>query len=215
MAVIVADTFTRTDSTNTVGASETGAVTPTVHTGTWGISTNRLYASALTSLAGLISWECGTPNVDITLDIPVNHSSQADGIAFLISSPTDYWKFAPGAAATSQWVVQKVNSSSSNPTPLLIGAQAGASAAMTGIRVVIYSGEAAFYWGGTLVGRLDLTQFGPVTATKHGVGVTAGSTSTRYDNLSISDSSAIAHSNSSVFVYKGRDTKTIDAGSVA
>ena len=76
------------------------------------------------------------------------------------------------------------------------------------------SGEVAVYLGGTFVGRCDISQFGPLTATKHGV-FSISSTATRYDNLSISDSSAIAFTNSNVYVYKGRDNKTDDTGSVA
>lgn len=207
MAILAADTFTRADSTSVPGATETGAITPTAVVGTWGINTNRLYASAVVTATGYIGWDVGTTDVDVSIDLPVI-STGGFGIALGMASGTDMVVFQWNVVA-QRLLVNRIGSGGNYYIATF--AQPSIAAGAT-IRVARKTGVCEVFQNAVSLGRVDLTVLGDVTSTRCGLWVT--STSTRFDNLSIADSAAVDNTNNGL-LYKGRDTAVNDAAGVA
>ena len=87
MATLLSDTFDRANSTSVVGSPQTGPA-PTVLTRTCGILTNSIYCSAVVGDGGIVVWDLGTPNVELTFARA--GITGTGGAAFCVVSATDY-----------------------------------------------------------------------------------------------------------------------------
>ncbi len=203
MAVLVSDTFDRANSTSVVGAGSVGPA-PTSLVGTWGISANQLYASAVVSSRAFIAWDVGTPNVDIVLTRTAG-SLNVGGFIFGAVSATDCYMM--------NW----------NGTSLGVGRWIGtAFVAYAGLyvppgyalgqelRVVHNAGVVEAFVAGATIGRVTLPQVPSGTL----AGVYTSTTAERWNDLGISDSAPI-NMEYDGFTYKGRDTATLDSGADA
>lgn len=177
-SVGIADTFTRTDSTSTLGTSETGSATYTARAGTWGISSNAAYTTATTGPA-YATVDAGTADCAITVKVTAsltgNNARPAIYFRWQDSSNYAWWNLRDarvhqvvGGTETSTSIVGAV--STDNDVALL--------------RISGQSWEA--YKNGSMIGGGAHT--GPL-ATNHGFGCTndfGNPSNARFDDFSIS-----------------------------
>lgn len=205
MAVILSDDFDRANSTNTVGPSPVGGITPTSSIGTWGINGNQLYSSAVSSSEAMILWDAGTPNVDITVHRTAGTLTNTIRVLFAGVSATDLYQvnFANGSSAN---VGRRIGtaffaySGISIPSTYSLGQQ---------LRVNHKNGVVETFINGVSVGRYQL----PVVPTGTLVGIYHTTTADRWNDLTVSDAADI-DMEYDAFLYKGRDTASLDAGAI-
>lgn len=206
MAVILSDTFDRANSTNTVGASPVGGITPTSSIGTWGINGNQLYSSAVSSSEAMILWDAGTPNVDITVHRTAGTLANTNRILFGGVSSTDLYQvnFTNGSTANVGRRIGTAFFAYSGiyvPPTYVLGEQ---------LRVNHKNGIVETFIDGISVGRYEL----PTVPTGTLVGIYHTTTADRWNDLTVSDSVDI-DMEYDAFLYKGRDTASLDAGAIA
>lgn len=204
MAVIFSDNFDRANSTNVVGASPVGSITPTSAVGTWGINGNQLYSSAVSSSRAIILWDAGTADVDITAYHTAGGLNNG-GVIFAGVSATDChmvnWNNT--SLSVGRWFGTTFVTYSGFyvPTTLALGQQ---------LRVNHKDGVVEAFIDSVSVGRVQL----PVEPTGTLVGFYHTTTADRWNDLSVSDAVDI-DMEYDAFLYKGRDTASLDAGAIA
>jgi hypothetical protein len=214
--VIVADNFTRANSTTTVGAPSERGPAPTVLSGVGGISSNTLYAASPTLL---VAWEAGTVNVKVSYRVSFTSStSSVSGVIFGAASATDHYliqfmdpwlgvyRYNPGGYV-------QIGTSYVKPT----------TSAATDVAGVYRDSVIYGFINGVEVIRHPVDT--PITNTRHGLRVTASGL--RLDNLLIEEQPTIVEPPSSgavettqptaanrisrsAFLYRGRDSKALD-----
>lgn len=205
MAVLLSDNFDRANNTSVVGAPAVGPA-PVAQVGTWGISGNAIYSSAVVSTRAIITWDVGTPNVDITLTKTAG-ALAAGAILFGGSSVNDTWAVQLGGDGTGLWLGHYKNATLikvreiCRPPVFPLG---------TAFRVVHHAGVVAVYLNGVFTGKAELPQL-PVGTQ---IGIWHTTTTHRWDNLTVEDSTAIDMT-ADGFVYRGRDTKIQDGVTLA
>lgn len=166
--LLVSDNFNKSDSTSAVGAPQVGP-SPTVQGGTWGISSNRAYCSALASGDGVIAWDAGSADVtvqatlvtvtDVNTGIVVR---SANATNFIIATGTQLFTRAGGT-----WTA--------------IGSAYTAFADGDVMKVVTSGTSIKVFKNGTQVGSATSSYL--QTTTTHGLRVSA--TTPRFDDLTI------------------------------
>lgn len=205
MAVILLDDFNRSNSTNTVGPSPVGSVTPTSSVGTWGINGNQLYSSAVSSSRAMILWDAGTPDVDISVSRTAGPNLTSGGIVFAANSDTDGYMinfqgvtgFTLGRWSGTTYVI---HSMFRTPSTYTYGQS---------MKVIHNDGVVELFLDNVSLGRQTL----PTVPTGTKIGLYHDATSDRWDNLVVEDASNIDMEYSG-FLYKGRDTASLDAGAI-
>lgn len=220
MTTLVSDTFTRADSATTIGSPAVGPA-PVVLGGVGGITGNLLYAPTAPLL---VVWECGTTDVDVTVDaVGTLSNTRVLGIVIGGASLTDHylvhfydtygqlWRSHPGGYS------------------MLAQFNVGVTAAATTVRTTYRNRWIRAYISGTEVLRYRVDT--PITSTRHGLRlVHAGNI--RADNLLVTDTppadpSALTGASRDIdrldgtrvvpdgFPYRGRDLKALDTAGVA
>lgn len=219
--MLVYDEFTRANSTTTVGAGTVGP-TPASLSSTWGISSNQAYIPSV-STHGVLVWECGTANVDIRFKRTAG-AVDSGGIFFgqLSGSTVDGWyAYFNGGSGTSHLARYAGNTM----IQLLQGRGDGAITQSSVLRLVHHNQIVQMWSDSTLLLAAELPE--PVRGTRHGIRFT--SNTHRADDLTIRESSEITLASDQAalvtqnyatrrsqglevdaFVYRGRDTKTLD-----
>lgn len=211
MATLLQDDFTRADSASVVGSPAVGPA-PSVLVGTLGISSNQLYASALTSFRAAVAWDLGTVDVDVQLT--VNASATIGGILFGANSNTDTFLIGWGYNSTEGiytfGLARNIATGTTSPDFIHKAAVTSALPAVPFvIRGVVNDGLYEMYLDGVKLGRTARIPF-PLTNTK--VGALVVNTSVRYDNIFAEDSSALSLSSHTGHLFKGRTSMSDDAG---
>lgn len=221
MATLLSDNFDRANSATAVGSPQVGPA-PVAQSGTAGISSNQFYA---VSSNPIITWDLGTPNVEMsftggtmnsgTINIILGYASSTDfyQILFSSASPTILYKFAPGGSVALY--------TSSVKLPATNGSVCKAHYRDGIIRV---------YVDDVMVIRWQLDT--PITANLHGL--KAAASNPKADNLLGTDAPTITESTLTgglqsngltfnetdpylepSFIYRGRDTKIQDTAAGA
>ena len=217
--MLVWDDFNRPNSTNTVGAGPVGPA-PVSLLGTWGISGNELYPSAVSSNVAVVGWDCGTPNVDVRIRrrTPVD-----SGGIYFGGAPTGvngWYAFFNGGAGAQCYVARLIGSTIIHS---LLGRGGPELITPTSVlRLNVCDGLVEMWSDGHLLLRGQLYE--PVTGTVCGVRSTA--TSHRWDDLTIRQATEIVLESDGIiatqlvsaaeafvpesFLYRGRDTRELD-----
>ena len=230
MAIIVQDNFNRADSTSVLGSPQIGPA-PTIVSGTWGISGNQAYTSAVGSNGSVVVWECGTPNVDITLKRTVTQT--AGGPVLAVNTSLDLWQALFSNDFTTAPVEGGLIRFFGASFAWGYGVRGRCSAAVNAaavLRVIHFNGLVEMWADSTLIARGQVPE--ALTLTKHGI--RASTTQQKYDDITISDAPDITlpvktgqvreHTfglfaqtlpSKDAFLYRGRDTKAQDTAGVS
>lgn len=191
MTVLASDSFNRTDSTTTLGTTDSYnggtayAWTPIV--GTWGISSNQAYEVTVTN-DGFAVIDVGQADVDITVTLTIG--AVVSGIYFRATDSNNFWRFI-GVGTTALYLQKKSAGSMSTISNIAATVANGDT-----IRVTAQGSTITLYHNGTSIGTATNT-FNQ-TVTKHGIGVQGVSNNnTRFDNFEI-DSLATGGTNASI-----------------
>ena len=95
------DTFTRADSTTTLGTAETGGAW-TAHVGTWGISSNQAYCPTSAGL-NIATVDTGYSDGFVTVTV-TGVSAAGQRLVFRLSDSSNYWDLQ---AVTGSCLLQK------------------------------------------------------------------------------------------------------------
>lgn len=208
MAVLLSDAFTRADSTTSPGSPDVGGPY-TVVTGTAGISSNRLYFPTV-STSGTFGSYLTFPaddEVDMQVSIPViGASSNRVGLLFRYASATSSWFWG---WSTSDYVLSHLGTTSFTALNTEVSPTNG------DVLRVVAKGNRIFGW---LNGNLVATAYDHLwnASTDTTAGVVIQNTSTRMDDLTVSDAEAADPPYALTgLAYKGRDTSTADQGEEA
>lgn len=220
MAVLIDDDFTRANSTSSPGSPLVGGPY-TASVGTWGINGNQLYTPVSTAQATLDF--PAAFNLDVAVDVAnIGGTATGVGLMFRKVDASNFWAFWK----TGSSVISLVRSTAGTqytlwPTFTIVN----------GDRIQVRAvGDAIFcYINGKLrIAERDWFTSASATATVASLRSTSNTTA-RYDNLHAEDLTSIPGDASpaailtdtfgsalpGVHVYKGRDRRTYDEGSVA
>lgn len=169
-ATIAADTFTRADSTTTLGSTESGAKAWAATAGTWGIASGQAYNAGGTGGA-LATIDAGT--ADYTVSVKVNASDSGSGLIARLTDPSN-WLMALAPAGGELQLYHNVGGSVSAVaypgTPIAAGDV---------VQMACAGGTVTYSVNGTAVGSFaDST-----TGTR--CGFRADSAAARFDNFTV------------------------------
>lgn len=157
---LVLDTFTRANSTTTLGSAETGQAW-TVGLGTMGVNTNKAYMVSGPSGASL---ESGA--ADVTLSCLITHNGSDAGLVFRVSDATNYLMVRFGSGTLQVYRrVSTFTQIASQAYSLASGATATLSVVMSGSSLTVFVNA---------VQQIALTETQWQTQTKHGLYPGAG-----------------------------------------
>src|SRR6267142_5975758 len=106
MALAASDTFTRADSTNNLGTTETGSLTWSSVNGTFGISSNQGYDSSVTT-DSIAVVDAGIADFNAYITIVTYDATNffEQGLYFRVSSTTNWWRIV---RSDTHYIVQKM-----------------------------------------------------------------------------------------------------------
>lgn len=210
MATLLSDTFTRADSTTSPGTPDTGGPYTAV-TGTWGISSNKLYVPT----AGATNVLTVPAAANLTAQVTVTGTSSFGtfgGLVFRYVDASNYWYWVTNAGYYGPTLYRRVAGSNTQLTN-----QFGSTWTDNfTLKVEAYGNAIYCSVNGALKVVLDDGTFS--TATTAGFLTNNSSTAPRLDDATFADLSAHPSSlngSSNIHVYKGRDLNTDDTGSAA
>lgn len=225
-ATYLYDDFNRLDSTTSPGSPVQGAAYTVLSGGVWGIFTNRLYAPTTSDLGFLLG---GTDavNVDMRMTIARPSSNNHDfGFVFRYQDTNNVWLVTFNNGATQCY--RRINAASWIE---LSRSESAAYALGDVARVVAYQRRVYVFKNGVLVHDFNDPFYNPsAAANKFGLrmGSQGGTTGNMADDFTVSPpdmtvfdtngglkDDRIAAVMGDAFLYKGRDMKSYDAGSVA
>lgn len=223
MATLLSDNFDRANSTSVVGSPQIGPA-PTVLSGTLGISSNALYASAVAGDGAMVVWDLATPDVEFTFQRDSLLGTM--GVIFCAASATDYiYAECPAGGMT---LSRRKASPETAPQPL-VGAFWGGALGDT-FTVSMKSGIFRGWANGRLVIRYPVQDY--VASNRHGFKFSA-TTGTKVPSVTVVDSSALTPTmpetgaladparfatptpTPTSFLYRGRDSASLDTAGVA
>lgn len=210
-SALVVDSFDRANNTSTVGSPQTGPA-PAVVMGTWGINSNRLYASAVSGGAALLTYDLGTQNLDIQIDLVSSSNPRGVGVSdgvnawVLMSSDTQYYYSMVRTNGSGTIIGVTTFELYSNGVGIPLGSTK---------RVRLRNGVLQLMVNGAVLLTRKLEQPPSPLATRAALYVT--STAHRLDNLLIRPMSSDIPVQDTLTsrLYKGRDTRALDAAEVA
>jgi hypothetical protein len=164
---LIRDTFTRPDSTTTLGATDTGQTWSTL-VGTWGISGGAGYASAAPDYSFAVF---DAARADYTLSVRVPVTAATLGLVFRAVDAQNLWTWeSSGMYKTVGNVATQFFAS-------------GGWVAGDTLSVVCSASNVSGYKNGVLMG--SVTDAALQTATKVGIYVGPGATGVRFDDLAL------------------------------
>lgn len=184
IALPATDSFTRADSTTSLGVADTGHVWVPFTGTVWGISSNKAYIQNSSGSQTIVYIETG--EADVTIEVTLNNNTGSNsinrmGIAFRISDENNYL-FAYFLGTNSLRIFKVVAGSGTQ-----IGTATVTFANNSVLKVVLSGTSIAAYQNNVLkVG--PITESFNQTATKHGIMWEAGGrpiTECRWDDFSI------------------------------
>lgn len=101
----LSDTFNRTNSTTTLGNSDTGQAW-TAHSGTWGINTNQAYVVDTNTVDHVCSIEAGAANLAVSADIQLTGNNP--GLIFRLQDATNYLMVLCNTPSTQFQIYKRV-----------------------------------------------------------------------------------------------------------
>lgn len=216
---LLSDNFNRADSSTTVGAPQIGP-TPVNLIGTSGLIGQKLYCPTLVSAEGVLSWDLGVSDYDYSVTLSSVISSNA--IIFRMVDGSNFMMFHIGTATSIDWYKRVGGTYTAYRTISNLTMPIG-----TVLRVLCIGPTILFYINGVKTLSLYDENF-QVSATKVGVRLAANG---RFDNV-FATTAAFAYttgtgglyeqtipsdtsSTSTGFIYKGRDSSSLDASGSA
>jgi len=171
----ITDTFTRADSSSTLGTTETGGLTwQSLNSGVYGISSNQAYypGSPYDSPAYI---DAGISNIDMSVTIATyDGGAREDGIYFRIVDSNNWWRLVrSGGSLLLQKHVAGSNTTVYNISPTFANGDI--------YRVVCNGNQIIIYLNGKPI--MQTTDSFNATATKHGFGNATASSGARWDNF--------------------------------
>ena len=179
----VADTFTRADSSSSLGVTSTGAVAWSALRGTWGISTNRAYVSSgHSSTLQFAVVESGLADGTIQFTVASNTFPNQSGSYFRATDANNGYILESGVASTAKLYKYVAGVATQ------IAASAGTVTFNTGdvIQVVLAGTSITVKRNGTTI--ITVTDSTYTTQTKHGLYTivpSGGTTPLRLDDFSV------------------------------
>lgn len=171
------DTFTRADSTTTMGGTETANLVWQKTSGTWGISTNQAYSqSGTTDSYAYI--DVGSADIDVSVKITAFTGANEQGLCFRLVDTNNFYRLLRSTATTL--LLQKRTAGSYTTIKSVTKTMANGDV----FRVRAYGDSIMCYLNGSLV--ISTVNSGYNTATKHGFGNGTGNSTARFDDFQIS-----------------------------
>lgn len=169
--VAVSDTFTRADSTTTLGNAETGPVW-TVISSTWGISGNKAYCTNTSGVRHVVL-DSGKSNCEVSVDI--NPSTYA-GLVFRATDGNNLYAAVIGTTALNLYKVALGATTTAGSYTFTPGSLHNVKAVLNGDNVDIYLDN---------IKRISTVDSFNNAATKHGLRSNLGDTTSRFDNFKV------------------------------
>ena len=179
----ITDTFTRADSTSTLGSTESPVLAWTADNGTWGISSNQAYVATQSGFDNRATISVGQANMDVSAVI-VNASEDVGLLASYVDASNYY--YAQVDAGGTVRVLRHQGGADTNLITGVVGWSSGSTLRLvtndsgSGTQVTAYIGATQIYTGlDTTSGRPAGTRAG----FRSGSGASPGAA--RFDSLSV------------------------------
>lgn len=173
----ITDTFTAANGTNLNGrTTETGSKTWTVGNGVFDINTNKVRPTTVSGSA-YATLDAGAANIDMSVDVTIG-ATTVDGLLFRFVDGANYWRVDLVTGTDRLHLIRSTAGAEDGSISGAVSLDVGNTYT---IRVVTSGTSISAYVNGVLIA--STTNSTHQTATKHGI--IAGSTNTRFDNLSI------------------------------
>lgn len=178
---IVGDSFTRGNSSTTLGTPTTGPAWSAV-VGTWGIASNTGYLATSGGALNLATLEAGF-GITVVAKVTLSTVATGAGLAFRATDIENYWRLV--AQASDYALIRR-----SGGADTTIGT-GGSTPANGDVLLVVLAGTSiTCYVNGTQVA--STTSSVNQAVTKHGLAATSGATAARFDSFSVQHRTTVA-----------------------